>query len=419
MFSALFFGVGGAAGSRVFMALASILMSNVLGQEVFGQFSSLNTTVNLFVTFSSTSISATVTRYVAAHPGDKKVQGMYIRTLSWLCMGMSIFLSGAMAAFAPQISLLSTGGTELTDYFRIVAVAVCFASMSAVEQSVMIGFERFAVSSAVQLARCVLYCGLGYVFSRLWGIYGAVASLVVSQGAQYGLYLALNRGYLKKQAVPLSWQWNRQTRQALVSFALPAFAAGLFVVPVNWIGNAILTKTAGFAQVAVFSVAQQWMTYITYIPSQMGQMRPIYTDLYVRGSGKQLRKLLSRTLVLTSVAAAAIGGVVLLFSEQILGIYGAGYVEGQKALAFMILAAVLYTAQVQTGFLLQATGKMWLCLGINVVWGVSLLCIYYTIRDMAALGYAVAYSGAYLVALLLQLGVSAWVLRKIPKTLEE
>lgn len=414
VFSAIFFGVGGAAGSRVFMALANILLANILGQDAFGRFSSVNTTVNLFVTFSGMGISATITRYVAANRLDKGLQGMYIRTLSRLCLVMSLVLSAAMMVFARQISVLSTGGTELTVYFRVVAVAVFFASMSAIEQSVLIGFEQFAAGSAVQLIRCLLFCVLGYIFSKCWGIYGAVASLVVTHGIQYGISLAINHLYMKKHAIPLRWSWNAQTVQAMVTFALPAFASVLFVLPVNWIGNAILTRTAGFAQVALFAVAQQWMTYITYVPSQMGQMRPIYTDLYTQGEGAKLKRLLGRTLVLTTAAAAVIGAVVLLFSRPILGIYGEGYTDGQFTLAFMILAAVLYTAQVQTGFLMQATGKMWFSLGINCLWGVSLLVIYFLLRHLGALGYAIGYSGAYLITLLLQLVVMVCVLRNIP-----
>lgn len=413
VFSAVFFGVGGAAGSRVFIALANILLSQILGQEVFGKFSSVNTTVNLFVTFSGIGISATITRYIAAHRQDKRLQGMYIRTLSRVCMAMSLILSGVMTLCARQISLISTGGTELTEYFRIVAMAVFFASMSSVEQSVLIGFEQFGASSVVQLVRCSLFCVLGFIFSKLWGIYGAVYTLVASHLAQYTLSLVLNRRYIQKHSIPLRWQWNSLTKQALFTFALPAFVSGLFVLPVNWVGNAILTQTAGFSQVALFAIVQQWMTYITYIPSQMGQMRPIYTDLYSRGERKKLTMLMARTILVTSVIAAAIGAVVVLFSEPILGIYGHGYMDGQYALAFMILAAVLYTAQVQTGFLMQATGNMWISFWINFLWGVSLLVIYWFFRHLGARGYAIAYSGAYLITLLLQLAVTFGVLRRI------
>ncbi len=413
IFRAVFFGVGGAVGSRVFMVLAGILLSNILGQEPYGRFSSVNDTVNLFVTFSGVGVSATLTRYIAANRSNADLQGIFIRTLSGACMVMSVLFSAALALFAPQISQLCAGTRELSDYFRWVAVAVFFASMSSVEQSVMLGFERFAASSLVQLIRCFLYCVLCFVGSKLYGIYGAIAALVLSHGAQYFLSLAYNHLYFQKNRIRLRWQWDKATWHALVSFAFPAFVSGLFVLPVNWIGNAILTQTAGFAQMAVFSVARQWMSYITYIPSQLGQMRPIYTDLYAKGDYPQLKKLLLRSMVITTGAAIAVGGGVLLLSRFILGAYGEGYIQGTYTLAFMVLAAVLYTAQVQTGFLLQAAGKMWAGLFINGLWGVILLGCFACLTDLADLGYAISYSVAYVITLLLQLAVVSWVLRRM------
>lgn len=416
VFRAVFFGVGGAAASRVFLALAGILLSNALGQETFGRFSNVNDTVNLFVTFSGAGVSATLTRYIAANRQDPQLQGIFIRTLSKACLVMSLALSAALAVFAPQISWLSAGTTELAPYFRLVAVAVFFSAMAAVEQSVMIGFECFAANSLIQLVQGLVYCAAGWSLSRTWGIYGAVAALVLSHGLHCLLSLIHNQLYIRRHRIVLRWQWNAMTRQAMFGFALPSYAAGLFVLPVNWIGNAILTRAAGFSQMAVFSVARQWMTYITYIPSQLGQMRPIYTDLYARGQKRSLTRLLLRTLVTTTGAALVLGALVLLFSDSILGIYGQGYLQGRYTLAFMILAAVLYTAQVQTGFLLQATGKMWIGFAVNVLWAASLLGCYLGLAGLEDLGYAISYCVAYLITLVVQLWVVLGELGRIKET---
>ncbi len=412
---AVFFGVGGAASSRVFMALASVLLANILGQKNFGKFSSVQETINLFVTFSGVGVAATLTRYIAANRQDKALQGLFVRTLSKACMAMSLLLSLAMAVFATQISELTCGSRELAAYFRLVAVAVFFAAMAAVEQSVMLGFERFAVSSSMQLVQCGLYCLLCFFMGKAWGIYGAVWALVISYGIQLALSMTINHIYLKKNQIPLRWQWNGATKQAMLGFALPTFAAGLFVLPVSWIGTAILNRTAGFEQKAVFTIALQWMTYITYIPSQLGQMRPIYTDLYAKGEHKRLKKLLRNTTLITTAAAAVIGVGVLLISGTILGVYGDGFLEGKQTFACMILAAVLYTAQVQTGFLLQASGRMWIGLGINALWAACLLGTYLCLTKLGSLGYAIGYCTAYTVMLTLQLGVSLWELKRMGK----
>lgn len=410
--SAIFYGVGGAVGSRVLILLANVLLSRMLGQEVYGQYSSISSTVNLFVTFSGVGISATLTRYVAAYREDNERLGIYIRTLSSICFGMSLLLSCVLFIFSKQISILSTGGAELAVYFRIVAITVFFASMSAVEHSILVGFELFRTSSVVQIIRCFLFCVLGYGMSKLWGIYGAVYALLISHGIQYVISIAVNQKNYRARAVKMVWQWNWELREVTFGYAIPAFVSGLFVMPVHWIGNSMLTRTAGFAQMALFSVANQWMQYITYIPAQMGQMRPIYTDLFVKGQKRTLRKLMLKISTVTTAAAAGIGVVVCFVSRWILAVYGDSYVSGQSVFILMVIAAVLYTAQVQTGFMLQAMNKMWISVGINGIWGISLIAVFAGLLSRGAMGYAAAYCAAYLISLVIQLALMYLYLRK-------
>lgn len=409
--SAVIYGVGGAVGSRVLMLLANVLLSRMLGQEIFGQFSSINSTVNLFVTFSGLGISATLTRFIAAYKNQRDRIGNYIKTLSSICFVMSLSLSAILFFFADEIAVLSTGSTQLTNYYKIVAISVFFAGMSAVEHSIMIGFELFRQASVVQLIRCALYCVLGYIMSMLWGIYGAVYAVLLSHGIQYFLSLVINRHYYASQGIKPYWKWNSELKTITLTYAVPAFLSGLFVMPVHWVGNAMLTRTTGFTEMAIFTVANQWMTYITYIPSQLGQMRPIYTDLYMRNQLKSLRNLLIRITVTTTLAAVGIGICVSVCSKFILSVYGEGYLSGQITFILMVMAAILYTAQVQTGFMLQAMNKMWCSVAINALWGICLIAFYGIMISLGSIGYALSYCIAYLISFVIQLLIMVHNLR--------
>ena len=403
--NALFFGVGGAIGSRVFMAIANIFISRILGQEVYGEFSNINTTVNLFVTFSGIGVSATLTRYISVVKDDKEKQGIYVKTLYCICMVMSCILSLVLFVFAKPISQLSSGTMELTSYFKIVAVTVFFAAMSSVEQSIMLGYERFAASSLVQLIRCFMFMILGIVLSMKMGLLGSAVALVITHMIQYVLSYFINKKYLNDNDIHLVFDFNDEIKTILVKFALPAFASGILVLPINWIGNSILTRYRGFGELAIFFVASQWMAYITYIPSQLGQMRPIYTDLYVKNNISDLKKIFLRTTLYTTAVAALAGVVFIMGSKIILRSYGDGYERGQKAFIFMILAAVIYTAQVQTGFIMQAFGKMWVSFVVNAVWGISIISVLWLLKARGAEGYAIAYVTAYAIIFLIQMYV--------------
>lgn len=403
--SAIFIGAGGAVGSRVLMFVANIILSRILGQEYFGQYSSVANTVNLFVVFSGMGIASTLTRYIATAKDDNRLLGVYIGTLSKICVVFSAVLSIVLFVFAKQISELSTGTVELARYFRIVSVTIFFTSMASVEQSIMVGFEKFKASTIVQLIRCTLFCILGYILPQQYGLTGAVYALLVSHGVQYFISVTINRRIYVMKKIERCWQWDDSIKRITISYALPAFISGLCVMPVNWIGNAILTRKMGFAELAVFTIASQWMQYLTYIPAQMGNMRPIYSDLFARKQKLSLRSLLVKISVSTTAVVACVALCVCMVSKYILLTYGPEYAAGIPTFVIMILTAILYTSQVQTGFILQAMGRMWLAVGINGLWGLILLSVLLLTVSMGSVGYAWAYFIAYLCTSVFQIGL--------------
>lgn len=415
---ALVYGIGGAAGSRVLMALANVVLSRILGQEVYGKFSSLNSTVNLFVLFSGMGLSATLTRYAAMYRQKSDRLGIYIGTLRRICELMSLAFAIVMLFAAKQISFISTGGYELTEYFKVVAVVVYFASVSAVEQSIMIGLEKFRQSSMVQLVRCTVFLIMGYVLSLQWGIWGSVYALLISHLFQYVMSHVINAREYRSRKVKLRFVWGSETREAIIIFAIPAFLSSMFVMPVNWVCNAIVTSRYGFSELAIFNVASQWMTYITYIPSQMGQMRPIYTDLYQKEDICGLQKLVKKVTFTTTALAAVVAVVVGLFSNLILSAYGDGYVENKLPFYCMLATAVFFTAQVQTGFTIQAIGKMWIATIINAIWGFLLIAtLLINIQCLpGALSYSVGYLLSYMITCVMQLLIAKKLLfTNVPK----
>ena len=125
----------------------------------------------------------------------------------------------------------------------------------------------------------------------------------------------------------------------------------------NWINNIILTRNAGFGELAIFSVALQWLTMITYIPTQLGKVKPIYTDLYAQKNYLELKKIfknitLSSTILITPIILAGI-----IFSKYILSIYGADYKGGYLTFILMMIASLLITMQSQIGALPKRLGK--------------------------------------------------------------
>lgn len=409
---AIVFGIGGSVGSRALMMLSSVVISRVLGKEYYGQFSMVNSTVTLFVTFSGLGIGATLTRYVALYNNQSDKIGNIIGTLSKVVELISIIMSIAFFLLAEHLSFWVSNSNILTNYFKITSFTLFFSALGSIQQSILLGMEKYKKSAKIELIRCGVYLVIAGVLSVWKGIYGAIWALFITHFLRFYLMYIENCKEYREKHIKLTHRFDLEIKKIVTHFTIPSFISSLFVMPVNWINNTILARQVGFSELAVFSVALQWMTIITYIPSQMGQVRPIYTDLYARKEFKELKKVFKNITLSSIILVMPMVLIAIIFSKFILSMYGDGYETGYNTFIFMMIAASIITIQSQIGSLLQALGKMWTGFALNLIWSITIVGSFYYFRNLGSLGYAIAYCIAYSIHTLLSYGVIFLLWRK-------
>ena len=415
---AISFGVFGAVGSRFFILLAGILLSRILGETLYGKYSLVHTTVLTFVSFSGLGIGATLTRYIVVHREEPEYLGKIIKTLSTFCYLMSFIVALSAIFLSSKISHLIVQNDELSIYFKSAAVSIFFSSLASIQQSILIGFERYKENAYVQFLRCILYLILSVVLSGIFGISGAILALI---GADVILFIVsdwLNRKQYKKEQIALKLDLNPNIRRMLFQFTLPTFIASMLYTPTLWIANAMLTKYAGYNEMAIYAVSNQWLTILTYIPAQFGNMKPIYTELYCNKKYAQLWKSFYRISIISSGILIPFIMMGILFGRTILGLYGGGYVDGAYTFYLMLIAAAIINLQAQVGSLLQAVGKMWTGFALNLAWSMVFLGLFYVLRSNGSVGYAIAYLSAYIIHTVNSLGIIFVLLRRTKKETE-
>lgn len=395
IWNAIIYGVGGAVGSRFLILLSGIIISNIVGKTSYGEFSHVNSTVTLFVTFSGLGISSTLTRFIAINKEDKMKTGKIIGSFGTIVSFFSIIMSLIMFLLAEQISFLTTENGDLIFYYQIGSLAMLFASLSSVQQSALLGFEQYKKSAIIELFRCFIYVIAAYFLSKSHGVTGAILALMLGFILKFILMLLVNLIYNYKNHIKLGFIFDREIRHILFTFTIPAFISALFVIPVNWISNSLLVRNTSFDELAIFSVARQWMTLITYIPSQLGQMRPIYADLYSRKQYKTLFKTVKKFTFTSALLVFVVSGFAIIFAKPLLGLYGENYSEGVLAFRIMIIVAFVIVTQAQLGAVFETINKMWTGFTLNLVWSIILLGSFSYFVMYGSLGYALAYLIAY------------------------
>lgn len=409
---AISFSVFGTIGSRFFIMLAGVLVSRLLGESEYGKYSLIHTTVLTFVSFSGLGIGATLTRYIVVYKAKTGELGEIIKTLSSFCYFMSFFVSLIAIIFSRKISLMIVNTEELTIYFRCAAISIFFSALASIEQSILVGFERYKENTYIQFFRCILYLILSVLLSILEGIRGAVVAMVLSDMALFIVSWLSNRYYYNKNNILLNFNFDNNKRKILLKFTLPTFVASMLYTPTLWVANAMLTKNAGYEEMAIFSISSQWLNVLTYIPAQFGNVKPIYTELYCKNNYRELWKLFWKITSFSSLIITPFIIAGILEGEIILGMYGEGYIKGQRTFILMLVAALIINMQAQVGALLQAIGKMWSGFALNLIWTCVFLGGFYILKSRGSVGYAIAYIISYIVHMLNSMGVICIILKK-------
>lgn len=321
-FNAILFGIGGAIISKAFLMIFNMIVSRLLGETQYGIYSLINNTVQTFTVFAGAGIGVTLTRYVALYRDkDKEMTGIIIKTLTLFNSVLSIIIGVLVFIFAKDISNLINESTDITLYIKITSVTIFFTSVTLILQSALQGFEEYKKIAIAQMISNIVMILIGILATKLYGIIGSITSLMILQIITSIFFIISIKNIITKKNIKLKFEVNEIVKEAVKKVAIPAFGASIFVVPLLWITNSIFTKQNGYEEFAAFSVCLQWFTILNYLPQQLGQVKPIYTQLYEDKKVKELKKVVNKMMLFSTGFSIIVAIILMLGSSIILNIY--------------------------------------------------------------------------------------------------
>lgn len=393
---AFIYSFAGAMISKGLIVLTGIVLSRILGEDEYGKYSLINSTIQTFVTFASMGIGATMVRYVAIYRNkEKNTCGKYIGTFLIVIIIMSFMVAGVVYVCSDTISLWTVESKELSFLYRIAASIILFIAVSSAFQSILIGFESFKSVSVFEIVYGIISILIISFLAIGQGVVGALCGILVSR-IIYSIILFYSTQYISAiNHIKWKVKFDKQIFTSYRKFTFPSFASSIFVIPVSWVLNSLLTKNAGYFDMAVYSISLQWVSIVNYIMSLFTRAKPIYTQLYSEHNINELKKQLKKVILISATIGMTIALVAILLSRFILGMYGAGYVKQNMVFIIMMLAAAVISVQSQFGAVFEAIGKMWIGLLLNIIWAINLTIFFLILKQYGALGYAIAYLMSY------------------------
>ena len=400
IFSHSFWILLGNTVSKFALLGATMLMTNYLTKDEYGQFGIIKSTILTFAAFAGLELGLTATKYISQyHNKDRsKVEGI-VGISNFVAIFISLVISAVIYTFSAEIAV-QINAPALSKEIKLSSFIVFFSSLNGIQNGILAGLERFKEMSVNNLIAGLLSAVLLVLASKYYGLY----AVVVAFGSNFLLLFLLNLVSLKKNfysdySINIFSKKNFEQADVLWKFSLPAILAGLMVAPVTWYCNYLLVNSPeGFSEMANFDLASQWRNTILFIPSALSQIALPMLSSSVEDK-ESYRTIFFKNLKLNGIVGFIAVIIFVVLSPVILMFYKEDYNNALWPLIIMFVTTGFIAVNNVIGQAIASQGKMWLGFYVNLLWAIVLISsslLFINYFKLGAVGISLAYLVSYL-----------------------
>lgn len=394
VFSGAFWSLLGACVSKVIVLCATVIVARILLKSEYGEVGMVRSTIAMFMAFSSFSIGATASKYIAEYRECNKEYAVKIYVLSLVFSIIMVIIFGAIVLLSSDyIATNSFNAPHLASTVRMAAIILIFATLSGAQTGVLAGFENFKTISKIN----IIFGFSESLFIVAGAYFFGVEGVISGFGLANLLNFILLHTFARKQISNLGFSIKEtflklriKDFSILYKFSLPATISSMLTLVFVWYSKTILVQNCGFEEMANFDVAEQWRTQLLFIPAAISQIvLPILSNSK-HNSGDQLR-IIKSNIAINVTTTLLISLFFLCFGGYILQIYGENYTNTMP-LYLMGFTGVIISVTNVLGSVCFANDKAWHICMLNGFQGILLvLFAKYFIQDgLADTGLALA-----------------------------
>ena len=388
----------GEAGSRGLSFIGAIIAARMLGLREFGAFALIQGTLAAFTTFAAFGMAQTTTRYIAECRvnNPRRIARLSSFSLLFSCFSGLLF-TGLWFAGAPFIATDMLKAPELAFTIRCAAPILLSNAIAGAATGTIIGFEAFARLAKISWTASLLNLIFLTASVSIWGLAGAVGTLVASDFLRSILAVRLAYIVMRENGHFLLKSSGLSEVRILWQFSLPSMLSGALHVPVFGLCQMIIAcQSDGSAQLGIYDAAQKLMTLVTFVPvAASAIIGPLLSSLSGAGSVASHRDAaLKVALAQTALCAGPAIGVALA-APTVMRIFGEAFVPGSAVVVWMMALAPINMAMRLFWQALLSIGRAWISLFLWMLW--AAVAVTLTLRWQAggALGLAQAMLYAY------------------------
>ncbi|MEO0108621.1 MAG: oligosaccharide flippase family protein [candidate division WOR-3 bacterium] len=407
---------------RLISVVGSILVARILGREHLGMLAIVTNTSSIALLLATFGIPTALTklaaeaaketvqppsdsakgRELAQVPGQASSSTQVSHSLGgitgtgfMLSLGLSLFVAILLFFLAPWGARVGYREMALARLFQIAAISLPISAVGVTfGQALLQALRQVKWISLVNMIQGTLGLPITVGLCLMLGVKGAVAAQIPI--ALLGAILVVI-GLVRTQALSPRPFFDRDYVPVLMHIALPAFLSGLVMIPALWLVTSHLSVARGFGEVGLFNICYGLFGLVQFLPAAVGMpLVPIIARSQAT-EPERVRHLVQTALELTILVTFAISAATCLFARPLIQLlYGSQFVAAWRPMILMSAAVFLTSISYTIGHYFAGTGRMWVGMGFNLLWFVSLVPIAFVLTQRSgAQGLALAFVIAY------------------------
>lgn len=365
--------------------LFSIIVTRYIGANLYGQFMYTYIVIDFFSLVLKLGLDQGLVSFIPKYTDDKyiKKRDSLITFSLFITVLFSLFISVFLFYYSEIIAVHILNNRKLTYTIKILSPLLVFSVVIYVSQGVFRGINKIKfyinaqnlILPIIKLLIIIILSYLGYKLNGL--ILSVYIATIISS-----LYL-LKKIYKLGLLESLSLQYKNDYIE-LLKFSFPLMFTGLLVFFLNRTDSFMIGYFLTEDKVGIYNVALKIGTISSFILIAFNTMfAPLIASLYHKGDMKKLAnmyRIITKWILGVNLIAFSL---ILLFSKEIMQIFGNEFIIGSSALVLISIGQVVNAGVGSAGYINIMTGhpeyelyNSILAVGVNIFLNYILIPVY-------------------------------------------
>lgn len=401
--------------SYILAYLFNIIIARAIGASGVGLFNLGQSIIILLSPIAIFGLDTGILRYLPMHQKDNAVvRGIMSFSLK-LVASVSVILALLLIFFSKHIADKVFHTSELSLIIKLFALCLPLMTIMTIFRQIALAYKKPVYKVLIEdIIQKVLLISFSLLFIYLgFNVLGIVYTFIISILISASIYLI----FIKKTTPLFSFKIKPEyISKELLVYSFPLLFAGIVAIIIAKMDILMLGYFRTPAEVGIYSIAIKTALLLLIGLQAVNQIfSPMISSLHQKGEIQELSSLYKTTTKwIFSIAYPGLL-IILLFSKNILGLFGKDFIIGSSALILLGISQLINSSTGSSGYIIAMIGKSKiLLLNQIMIFSVNFFLNLLLIPKFGIIGAAIATAFAIAAVNFLQLGEVYYFLKIHP-----